>query len=87
MKVLSYTAISLAGLLSGAVVGAVGGFLLGYSIRLTRRVNAQYEPVTYRALPRMAAGAAYLGAFYMCQSSEKRRTANPVPRRLGRDRA
>jgi membrane associated rhomboid family serine protease len=29
MKVLSYIAISLAGLLSGAVVGAVGGFLTG----------------------------------------------------------
>jgi len=44
MKILSYIAISCAGLLAGAVVGAVGGLLLGWFLALGYHKQGPSDP-------------------------------------------
>jgi hypothetical protein len=63
MKVLSYIAISLAGLLSGTVAGAVGGFLLGWLLAFSYRKHdlGPGDAPVYVALGLMLVGAG-LGA-------------------------
>lgn len=44
MKILSYIAISFAGLLAGAVVGALGGLLLGWFLALGYHKHGLSDP-------------------------------------------
>ena len=63
MKVLTYIAVSLAGLLSGAVVEAVGGFLLGWllAVGYSKNDHRPNDAPVYVALGLMLLGAG-LGA-------------------------
>src|SRR5215471_21729720 len=64
MKILSYIAISLAGLLAGAVVGGLGGLLLGWFLALGYHKHGPSDPgdaPVYVALSLMLVGAC-LGA-------------------------